>query len=254
LELNTVLKANNIKDLIMKTRIILTVLFAFFSLVYLQAQEGSDEEMKMLFKKKEKKESDGKMANGGYGSFSIGYTRIDNKDAMVIGGRAAWIANHRFALGLAGRGFFNNVSANRYYDPNYNPNYDPNYSLAGGYGGIFFEPIVAWSHPVNVSFPILIGAGGVAATPTNWAYAESYYSSNYYYQTDAYFVFEPGVDLQFNIAKFFRIALGASYRYTSDVYLQHKYLNNLDETVYVTVPKDALRNFNVDISFKFGWF
>ncbi len=238
----------------MKTRIIFTLIMAISSLVYLQAQEG-DEEMKMLFHKKDKPASEkGKMANGGYGSFSIGYTRIDGQDAMILGGRAAWIANHRFALGLAGRGFFNNFSANEYYDPNYNPNYDPNYSLAGGYGGIFFEPIVSWSSPVNVSFPILIGAGGVTAAPSSWQYAEQYYSSSYYYATDAFFVFEPGVDMQFNITRFFRIALGASYRFTDKIYLQHKYLNDQDETVYVNVDPNALRNFNIDISFKFGWF
>jgi hypothetical protein len=236
----------------MKTKSILTLLIAFFSMAYLQAQQG-DEEMKMLFNKKEKEKTEKqKMANGGYGSFSVGYTQIDGQDAMVIGGRAAWVANHRFALGIAGRGFFNNFIEDRYYDPNYNPNYDPNYSLAGGYGGIFVEPIVAWSYPVHVSFPILIGAGGVAATPSSWKYVDQY--NNYYYSTDAFFVLEPGVDLEFNITKFFKIALGGSYRYTSDIYVQHKYLNDSDETVYKTVAKDALRNFNVDISFKFGWF
>jgi hypothetical protein len=237
----------------MKTRSILTLLLAFFSLVYLQAQEG-DEEMKMLFNKKDKEKSgDHKMANGGYGSFSIGYTKIDGKDAILLGGRAAWVADHRFCLGFAGRGFFNNLSSgDQYYDPSYNPNYDPNYSLAGGYGGIFFEPIVAWNSPVHVSFPILIGAGGVTAAPTNWEYVDNY--NNYTYSTTGYFVFEPGVDLEFNIARFFKIALGASYRYTSDIYIEHKYLDEFDQTQYVQVPKNALRNFNVDISFKFGWF
>jgi hypothetical protein len=227
------------------------MLLAFFLISGLQAQD--DEDMKMLFNKKEKEEKEKKkMANGGYGSFSVGWTMIDGKDAMVIGGRAAWIANHRFSLGLAGRGFFNSVSTNQYYDPNYNPNYDPEYSLAGGYGGIFFEPIILPMSPVHVSFPILIGAGGVTATPANWRSVDYY--DNYYYNVDAFFVLEPGVDLEFNITKFFRIALGGSYRFTSDVYLQHKYLNDLDETVYKTIPKDALRGFNVDISFKFGWF
>ena len=238
----------------MKTRTIFTLILAFFSVVYLQAQE-SDEEMKMLFHKKDKPESEKtKIDNGGYGSFSIGWTKIDGKDALLIGGRAAWIANHRFALGLAGAGFFNNISSNRYYDSNYDPNYDPNYSLAGGYGGILVEPIVAPNYPVHISVPILIGAGGVTATPADWKNYDGYYSTNYYYATDAFFVLEPGIDVEFNITKFFRVALGASYRFTSDIYLQHKYLNDLDETEYVNVPKDALRSFNANISFKFGWF
>jgi len=236
----------------MKTRTILTILIALLSVVYLQAQE-SDEEMKMLFNKKPHSENK-KMANGGYGSFSMGWTQIDGKDAMTIGGRAAWIANHHFALGFAGKGFFNNFSSNRYYDASYDPNYDPNYSLTGGYGGVLVEPIIAPMSPVHVSFPILIGGGGVAATPSSWNHAEPYYENNYYYATDAYFVFEPGVEVEFNITKFFRIAVGGSYRYTSDIYLQHKYLNEFDETQYKNVDKGALRGFNADISFKFGWF
>jgi len=233
----------------MKTMKICTLFIALLSVILLQAQE--EEEMKLLFNKKDKPEKE-KIDNGGYGSVNAGWTQIDGKDAMVIGARAAWIANHHFSLGLAGRGFFNNFNNDTYYDPDYDPNYDPTYSLSGGYGGLLLEPIIAPMSPVHVSFPILIGAGGVATTPVNWKYID--YNNYYYYSSDAYFVIEPGVDLEFNITKFFRIAVGGSYRYTSDIYLQHKYLNNLDETVYKNVSKDALRGFNVDLSLKFGWF
>jgi len=230
---------------------ICALIIALFGAIIIQAQE--EEEMKLLFHKKDKPETEKqKIDNGGYGSVSAGWTQIDGKDAMVIGARAAWIANHHFSLGLAGRGFFNNFNNDTYYDPDYDPNYDPTYSLSGGYGGLLLEPIIAPMSPVHVSFPILIGAGGVATTPVNWHYID--YSNYYYYSNDAYFVIEPGVDLEFNITKFFRIALGGSYRYTSDIYLQHKYLNDLDETVYKNVSKDALRGFNVDLSLKFGWF
>lgn len=241
----------------MKTTSFITLLLAFFVFAGLQAQQ--DEEMKMLFNKKDKPDSEKqKMANGGYGSFSIGWTLIDGKDAMLFGGRAAWIANHHFGLGMAGRGFFNNLNSNEYYDPNnpYDPNKDPEYALAGGYGGIFFEPIVAPMSPVHVSFPILIGAGGVTATPANWNnWGNSNYDpNNYYYNVTGYFVFEPGVDVEFNITKFFRIALGGSYRYTSDINLYYQYYDALNVLQYDLIPKNALRGFNVDISFKFGWF
>ncbi|MEE4259708.1 MAG: hypothetical protein V2I62_08115 [Bacteroidales bacterium] len=235
----------------MKTIKLFTLFIALFSMVILQAQE--EEEMKLLFNKKDKPEQEKqKIANGGYGSMSVGWTQIDGKNAMVIGARAAWIANHHFALGLAGRGFFNNFDNQQYFDESYDPNYDPNYSLSGGYGGLLLEPILAPMSPVHVSFPILIGAGGVATTPVTWQNIDYY--NYYYFNSDAYFVLEPGVDVEFNITKFFRVALGGSYRYTSNVYLQHKYLNSADETVYENVPTNALRGFNVDISLKFGWF
>lgn len=236
----------------MKTRIIFTLILAVMTTLSLQAQEG-DEEMKMLFNKKEKeKTSKEKMTNGGYGGVIVGWTQIDGKSALTVGGRAAWIANHHFALGLAGKAFFDGFNQNGYYDPSYDPNYDPEYSLAGGYGGLLIEPIVTPMSPVNVSFPILIGAGGVTATPASWKHVDYY--DTYYYNSTAFFVAEAGVDVQFNITKFFRIAVGGGYRFTSDIYLQHKYLNDLDETVYVNVPKNAMRGFNADLTLKFGWF
>lgn len=234
----------------MKTRKIFIILFILIAVVSLQAQQG-DEEMKMLFNKKENPNKQ-KMANGGYGGIVIGYTQIDGKDAMTIGGRAAWIANHHFALGVAGRGFFNNFNTTGYYNSNYDPDYNEEYSLAGGYGGLLLEPILVPMSPVNVSFPIVVGAGGVTAMPTNW---NNYnYYDTYYYNTTAFFLAEAGVDVQFNITKFFRVAVGGSYRYTSDVYLQYQYYDENDKIQYTNVPKDALRGFNFDLSLKFGWF
>jgi len=73
----------------MKTRTIISVLLAFFIFTGLQAQQ--DEDMKMLFSKKEKQDEEKKkVANGGYGSFSVGWTQIDGMDGMVVGGRAGF--------------------------------------------------------------------------------------------------------------------------------------------------------------------
>ena len=100
-----------------KVTIVVVALLIGFSAI---AQEES-EEMKTLFKRS----GTDKISNGGYGSFSIGYTQINSTDAIQLGGRVAWIANHKFALGLAGFGFVNNLQKNY-------SNYDPsNYFLTG---------------------------------------------------------------------------------------------------------------------------
>ena len=55
---------------------------------------------------------------------------------------------------------------------------------------------------MHVSFPILIGGGGVTLVDM---YAWDYWDDPYYgyqYAYDAYFVFEPGVELEFNLARF----------------------------------------------------
>ena len=230
----------------MKTKTLLTLLSVLFISSAVISQTDNDDEMKLLFHPKKENQ---KLANGGYGAFSVGWTQIEDKNAMIIGGRGAWIANHHFALGLAGYGFFNDFYNGGDYDPG-------SYFLAGGYGGLFIEPIVAPMSPVHVSFPIIFGMGGVTATPYNDMYYNhgGYYYDNYYYDTDAFFVFQPGIEAEFNIVKFFRIAIGTSYRFTDGIYLHYKYLDDNNHEHSKTISTTALDSFNASISFKFGWF
>jgi len=79
----------------MKLKTIITLVLAFLFTTVLQAQEN-DEEMRLLFHKKDKPANE-KIHNGGYGAISLGWTQIDGQSAMLVGARAAWIANHHFA-------------------------------------------------------------------------------------------------------------------------------------------------------------
>ena len=139
----------------MKTKLISILLIAllFGTAVYSYSQE--DEEMKLLFKPKHEKSS-----NGGYGAFQFGWTQVDGQSAITVGGRGAWIANHYFALGLAGNGFYSNTN-------DFPNNTNHTYALYGGYGGILIEPIVASMSTVHVSFPMVFGGGGVVASSYN---------------------------------------------------------------------------------------
>ena len=87
----------------------------------ISAQENQNE-YKTIFNKK----GDKKIDNGGYGAFGAGYTQIDGKNAMVLSFKGAWVIDHKFALGLAGYSFFNNLDKTTSSD---------DYFLAGGYGG-----------------------------------------------------------------------------------------------------------------------
>ena len=172
--------------------------------------------------------------SGGYGAFTIGYTQINSKDAILMGGRGAWVIGHGFGLGLGGYGFIN--------DPTYDPVDDLNYSLAGGYGGLIMEPIVFGWFPVHMSFPILIGAGGVANTSYNANYQDPYeYWDGYLESSSAFFVAEFTAEVEFNLVRFFRLAIFGSYRYTSDITMPD-------------IPTNALRGWSTGMTFKFGSF
>ncbi len=215
----------------MKTTYISILAFIFISTTAVRAQDNQNE-YSSIFNKK----SDQKIIHGGYGSFGIGYTTIDNKDAIILNIKGAWVINHKIALGLAGYGFFNNLDKS-------NQNNTDQY-LAGGYGGFYFEPILLHNSPVHLSFPVLVGGGGISTVPNNfWDYTYTFYPNDY----DIFFVVEPGVELEFNMVRFFRIALGATYRLTNGVKLE--YPGGGPE-----IALNALDGFNFYMNFKFGKF
>ena len=198
----------------------------------------SSQEYRTLFNSDE-------MTHGGYGAVLLNYSKIDGKDAFLAGMRGMWIINHGIGIGIGGYGFASDL---KYENP---PGSSPeDYNLAGGYGGLVIEPIIAAKHPVHVSFPVLIGAGGVAYIRNYWKTYPHHPDEYTYYTEDAsaYFVLEPGVELEFNMVKFFRIGLGAYYRYTSDINLSA--WNGID---YTDVSPD-LKEFSFGLSLKFGKF
>jgi len=195
----------------------------------ISAQENKNE-YKTIFPSNKEHRVD----HGGYGAFNVGYTNIDGKSAIQMGMRGAWVIDHHIALGLAGNGFFNNLSKTE--DLN-------GYYLAGGYGGFYFEPIIAPNSSVHVSFPILIGGGGVSTIPQNYLDGDF---NDFVYNYDFYFVFEPGVEIEFNLARFFRLGVGASYRLTNGVILNYP--------LSPDIPKEVLNAVNFYVIFKFGKF
>jgi hypothetical protein len=186
----------------------------------------TNDQVKTLFSKNK--------SNGFYGAFSLGYSHLDGKDALVSGGRLAFIFDHSLAIGLGGYGFVNNLDYHMYYD-----NRPLDYTLAGGYGGLIIEPIAGGRNPVHFSFPILVGLGGAALiedSPYYWDY-DPFNEVDH----DLFFVIEPAVELEANLTKWFRTAASISYRYTSKV--------NLFET-----NETVLRGLVFNLTFKFGKF
>ena len=210
----------------MKRLAILFIATIFLSPVFGQDDGGfydDDDDVKTLF-------GDGDVTHGGYGSFSIGYSEIDGKDALTMGGRGAWVIGHWFALGFAGTGFLND-----YHSIN-----NQNVNLSGGYGGLLMEPILLPKFPIHISLPLVVGVGGIAYT-TSHSYTE--WDDPRFFAEDAtsFLIVEPGVELEFNVVRFFRIAVGGYYRYTSRI------------TLYDT-PEDVLNGFSGGITLKFGKF
>lgn len=185
--------------------------------------KGSKDELKTIFNKPHQ--------NGGYGGFTIGYTKINNQDALITGGRGAWIIDRSLAIGAAGYGFVTDIN----YLNNTNET-----GLAGGYGGFMLEFIIFPISPVHISIPLVIGGGAISVFE-NLNYWDPYTNAT------AFFVLMPGLEVELNVVRFFRLSAGIYYTLTSDIVL-----NDLSGDPVVT--ENVLNGFTFGLNFKFGKF
>jgi len=208
----------------MKTRIIMLLFAAILMAGPLSAQQmndGGDEPFTTVF---------GNQSNavGGYISLGLGNTIINDNNAFLGQFRLAARLGHSFSIGIAGAGFSDWMYGLNHDRPGISPD---GYNIEGGYGGLLLEPVFAPKFPVHLSFPILIGAGGVAFTEDreNYDWEDwEYDNERIALESDAYFVVEPGVELEFNLSRFIRMGTGVSYRFTNaiDVDGKKEYLLN----------------------------
>jgi len=213
----------------MKKIIILSALLIIFG----SAVFSQDPELE-YYKSKEIKTLLGRnRAGGGYGAFSTGYSVIDNNHALLFGGRFGWIASHSLGVGIGATGFINEF--------HYEPSLDREVFLAGGYGGLYIEPILLPRSPVHLSFPVLLGVGGIS-----YVSKESDLNNNLIEDSEAFLLVEPGAELELNLTKFFRVAIGATYRFPTafDVGLSGT----------PTASAESLEGLSYMVTFKFGKF
>ena len=176
---------------------------------------------------------------GGYGGLSVGYADFKNFPSSMVGFRGMLVVGHNVAIGIGGNGFFS--------DFRYNSVYNKDAYIAGGYGGLIVEPILMPKFPVHIALPILMGAGGVTYNINNY-YDNSYnFNNDYTVDSKAFFILEPGVEIEFNVLKFFRFSVGAYYRLTNDIYLQDKDSSPITSS-------DFMRGLSTGVTFKFGKF
>lgn len=214
----------------MKRIVILLVLFSLFNMISAQGNEDvvyekHQDHINTLFGNEH-------VSNGGYGAFSFGYAEIENLNALTIGGRGAWIIEHWIAIGFGGAGFIN--------ETHYNSALTQDVNISGGYGGLLLEPILFPRIPVHISLPVLFGAGGIAyITSSDMGNMNEYPA--WVEDAASFAIIEPGAELEFNVVHFFRLSVGISYRFTTEIDLY-------DTSAF------PLNGWTGNVTFKFGKF
>ncbi len=172
----------------------------------------------------------GKITVGGYFSPVVRYSSVNDKSAVLVGGRGGIILNHVLSIGFGGYGLVNNI------DAEFRGPFGERY-MEFGYGGLDLEYVFKPQELVHLSIHTLIGAGGVVHSSRNWGDDFDFNRET----GDAFFVFEPGVNVDLNVTTFFRLSLGGTYRFVSGVN-------------HGTTTNEGLSGASAMLSFRFGKF
>jgi len=160
----------------------------------------------------------GPIEHGGFGGPVVKFTRVKDTFGLLVGGRGGWIINHSLCIGGGGYGLVNQIPADDVPGLLDLPLFEP--VLGMGYGGFELEYVHASNRLVHSTVSILIGGGAVglqegwSGRPEwDWDWNHTGEIPNW----DAFFIVEPGLNAEVNIARFFRIDAGVGYRFVSGV-------------------------------------
>ncbi|UCB52820.1 MAG: hypothetical protein JSV10_01645 [Candidatus Zixiibacteriota bacterium] len=171
---------------------------------------------------------EGKIDHSGFGAAVLKVCEIQGETGLFFGGRGGWVLNHTVVVGAGIYGLINRIKAKGIGPAG-------RHELSVTLTCLEFEYVVNSPKLIHYSFYAGIGGGNVE-------YIDVQRHFDYDYDaTDAFFVAEPGANVILNVTTFFRLAVGASYRFVSGV------------------EKEGLRNSDFDgpsanLTLKFGKF
>ncbi|MCK5469516.1 MAG: hypothetical protein KAI99_13430, partial [Cyclobacteriaceae bacterium] len=130
----------------------------------------------------------------GYGSLDTKFTRLNDKDAVIVGGHGGVIFNSYFYFGLGAYGL---VTTNQF--PGSSP--EESLDMQMGYTGLMMGFNVMPKKVIHFSVPLFLGVGNLELE-----------HNDIFVENSAFLLFEPGVQLEVNVVQFMKIGLGVGYR------------------------------------------
>ena len=217
----------------MKT-IIATFLITLFTsaLGYAQTENNSDE-VQTLF-------GSGAKVTGWFIDFNNTFSQLNGQSGYMPGFAGGIIMNRNFKIGLIGKTLASHETSLQYNDIFDEPVY-----LVGGHGGLFFEASPIDNKLFHISLPLIIGGGGAEyLSKETYPDIEDEGEPDYCQRQmsmSAYWIIEPGANIEMNVTGFMRLYAGYSYRWMMGL--------NLANT-----ESNALNGSNFNFGVRFGKF
>ncbi len=173
---------------------------------------------------------------GAFGGFGFSYTEPASKETLGVNVQGGIIYDHWLSGGIYANAFFSlNPIKDRLTGNDAN--------LLGGYGGLFVSPSLYPNSLIHINIPIFVGYGGI-----NYELFDAEDYTSQIEDSDRYWVFEPGIEIEMNVLRVMRIAVGGRYRYCSNIHLNYE---NGGESI---LPQNILNGFSIGITIRFGKF
>lgn len=200
-----------------------------YSQRYMDTNDPKDEEVKSLLSKKNDLNA--------FGAADLKIGDLKGERGLLVGAYGGFIINRRYLFGLAGYGLVTQVEFDGLVPGQTTPK---KLHLHGGYGGIIIGGTIAPRELIHISIPIILGAGSMEVVDKDF-FVNNPADSEFTVENSVFFVAEPGLEVEFNITKYFRLGAGATYRYISGTELEN-------------VSDDDVSGATAMISFRFGRF
>lgn len=198
-------------------RIISALCILFLAQISSAQKNEKKEEMNAIFDSKNAKIN-------GFGGPILNFSSVTNDFGLFTGGKGGIIINHNTIFGVEGYQLVTDISHKE------ESNKDLNFIYGGVFGGYIFN----WKSRIHLNTTVMVGWGGIGKR-------EKQDSDEYFDVSENLFVLQPGLELEFNIFKIFRIGLGVNYRQVSEINIE-------------SYSNDDLSSFGGVFSLKFGQF
>jgi len=216
----------------MRKLVYIALLFAstaLFAQRYIDTNDPNDEEVKSLLSKKNDLNA--------FGAADLKIGDLNGERGLLVGAYGGFIINRRYLFGVAGYGLVTNIEFDGVVP---GQTETKTLNLHGGYGGILIGGTIAPRELIHVSIPVVLGAGSLEVVDKDF-FVNNPADSEFTVENSVFFVAEPGIEIEFNITKYFRLGAGMTYRYISGTELEN-------------VNDEDLSGTTAMISFRFGRF
>ena len=150
-------------------------------------------------------------AFGGHLPIDAKEAKINNKSDFLVVAELVFTLNYSLNVGAAGYGTPTRV----YYQPSLEFTPKDDLFLEMDHGGFFVELASFVEKLVDLNLPVIIGEGWAAVSNVDYFPNDDDYDSFYLSNESLFFMVEPGVNLELNLARNMRFTLGGSYRFVS---------------------------------------